>query len=51
MAYEREMSNGLCILYVLDAGLSASDIKCMGITTQSNTFITWDKSVFMVFAE
>ena len=30
---------------ILGAGLSASDIKCMGITTQRNTFITWDKSV------
>jgi len=37
------MANAVCA--VLGAGLSASDVKCMGITVQRNTFITWDKSV------
>jgi len=38
------MTNVSIYHMVLDAGLSASDIRCMGITTQRNTFITWDKS-------
>jgi len=29
-----------------DARLTASDIKCMGVTAQRNTFITWDRWVF-----
>jgi len=31
---------------IVGAELSACDIKCMGITTQRNTFITWDRSAF-----
>ena len=34
---------------LLDAGLEAADINCMGITTQRNTFITWDKYVVHKF--
>lgn len=32
---------------IADAGLTAKDIRCMGITTQRNTFITWDKLVVL----
>lgn len=28
---------------ILDAKLEASDIACIGISTQRSTFITWDK--------
>lgn len=28
----------------LAAGITAHDIACMGITTQRNTFLTWDRS-------
>ena len=30
-------------LHLSAAGVSAQDIACMGITTQRNTFLTWDK--------
>ena len=34
---------------IADAGLSASDIKCIGLTTQRNTFILWDRSAVSYF--
>lgn len=34
---------------IADAGLTAKDIRCMGITTQRNTFITWDKETGKTF--
>lgn len=30
-------------IFVLDAKLLASDINCLGISTQRSTFITWNR--------
>lgn len=34
---------------IAEAGLTAIDISCIGITTQRNTFITWDKETGKTF--
>lgn len=35
----------------LAAGITAHDIACMGITTQRNTFLTWDRSERVIISK